>query len=184
MRTIDLAQFSYLQKWENHILSMQVLWKSALLLCCAGPGRTQRSSSGESLVPHLQGADCQSGGGLTVRGLNVRKGSDEGILCSGFLLGTWLEPKVRIQPHPFWVCRGGQWDRVFKIMTTSDLTGPEFAAYMHCDSAPSSISGTSLFVLGTLLWANLSPNSHPNARQRGQWNHSFLVLVNRYLLAL
>lgn len=60
---------------------MKVLWKSALLLCCAGPGRTQRSSSGESLVPHLQGADCQPGGGLTVRGLNVRKGSDEGILC-------------------------------------------------------------------------------------------------------
>lgn len=96
----------------------------------------------------------------------------------------WLEPKVRIRSHPFWVCQGRRWDWVFKIMMTSDLTGPEFAACMHCDSAPSSVSGTSLFVLGALLWANLSPNSHPNARQRGQWNHSFLVLVNRYLLAL
>lgn len=94
MGTIGLAEKmrKYLQKRENHILSKEVLWRSALLLCCAGPGRTQRSYGGESLLPHLQGADRQPGG-LTVRDPNVRKGNNEGVTCSVFLRGHVIGTK-------------------------------------------------------------------------------------------
>lgn len=52
---------------------------------------------------------------------------DEGIIDVRFLVGVLLQPKVRIQTHPFCMLQRGQCDRVFKITVVSDITGSEFA---------------------------------------------------------
>lgn len=160
--------------------SLKGFWKPSLLTCCADPGMIQRPYPGESLVTRFPGAEDQPGG-LTVLGLNVLKGDDEGIidvLCFRWVC-DWNQRSELLS-----VLNVPAWDRIVKIPAVSDIIGPEFAVGMplwlglNADfwAAAHSFWGTAV---GVPLSQQL-----PHTHQTGGGNHSFAVLVNKYLLAL
>lgn len=117
MRTVEWALFSCLWKPENHTVSKKVLGKPFLLLVLCRPWNdtevilwrvTHHSlSRGWELArwPHSR---------RPVHSERRRWGTCK---RSVFLVGELLEPKVRIQACPLWMCQGGQWDRIFKVAT-------------------------------------------------------------------